>query len=250
MSEKAISPLRRRMIEDMTIRKFAPKTRHDYVQRVKNFAAFLGRSPDTATFEDVRRYQLHLAAGGGVTFRWKDYRVEGHERRSTPWTDRIAAMSGRPALNPLGLRRQNRLGIRWKRQLRIGVIRQLLAMKHQGRSNPERVCQMIPARVRRVRMDQNAQAAVVEHQPRHQRRKYLTRKGDLKHRLVVRADFHVMPATQGDGKTFADPCSQLLGFRSRGRGIVIDVSVKACDLAGRPGAGTLGQVRHLCFPRS
>jgi site-specific recombinase XerD len=64
MTDEAISPLRRRMIEDMTIRKFAPKTQHDYVQRVKNFAAFLGRSPDTASFEDVRRYQLHLAASG------------------------------------------------------------------------------------------------------------------------------------------------------------------------------------------
>lgn len=59
MTDKAISPLRRRMIEDMTIRKLAPKTQHDYVQRVKNFAVFLGRSPDTASFEDVRRYQLH-----------------------------------------------------------------------------------------------------------------------------------------------------------------------------------------------
>jgi site-specific recombinase XerD len=64
MTDKAISPLRQRMIEDMTIRKFAPKTQHDYVQRVKNFAAFLGRSPNTADFEDVRRYQLHLAASG------------------------------------------------------------------------------------------------------------------------------------------------------------------------------------------
>ena len=64
MTDEAMSPLRRRMIEDMTIRKFAPKTQHDYVQRVKNFAAFLGRSPDTASFEDVRRYQLHLAASG------------------------------------------------------------------------------------------------------------------------------------------------------------------------------------------
>jgi hypothetical protein len=52
------------MIEDMTIRKFAPKTQHDYVHRVKHFAAFLRRSPDTASFEDVRRYQLHLAASG------------------------------------------------------------------------------------------------------------------------------------------------------------------------------------------
>jgi site-specific recombinase XerD len=64
MTDEAISPLRRRMIEDMTIRKLAPKTQRDYVQRVKNFAAFLGRSPDTASFEDVRRYQLHLAASG------------------------------------------------------------------------------------------------------------------------------------------------------------------------------------------
>lgn len=64
MTDEAMSPLRRRMIEDMTIRKFAPKTQHDYVQRVKNFAAFLGRSPDTASFEDVRRYQLYLAARG------------------------------------------------------------------------------------------------------------------------------------------------------------------------------------------
>src|SRR4249919_4273949 len=64
MTDKAISPLRQRMIEDMTIRKLTPKTQHDYVQRVKNFAAFLGRSPDTASFEDVRRYQLHLTTSG------------------------------------------------------------------------------------------------------------------------------------------------------------------------------------------
>jgi integrase/recombinase XerD len=64
MTDEAMSPLRRRMIEDMTIRKLAPKTQHDYVQRVKNFVVFLGRSPDTASFEDVRRYQLHLVASG------------------------------------------------------------------------------------------------------------------------------------------------------------------------------------------
>jgi site-specific recombinase XerD len=64
MTDQAMSPLRRRMIEDMTIRKFAPKTQHDYLQRVKNFAAYLGRSPDTASSEDVRHYQLHLTASG------------------------------------------------------------------------------------------------------------------------------------------------------------------------------------------
>jgi integrase/recombinase XerD len=64
MTDQAMSPLRRRMIEDMTIRKFAPKTQHDYLQRVKNFAAYLGRSPDMASSEDVRCYQLHLTASG------------------------------------------------------------------------------------------------------------------------------------------------------------------------------------------
>jgi hypothetical protein len=48
MTEQAISPLRRRMIEDMAIRKFAQKTQHDYAQRVKDFANYLKRSPDTA----------------------------------------------------------------------------------------------------------------------------------------------------------------------------------------------------------
>jgi integrase len=67
MTEQAISPLRRRMIEDMSIRKFAAKTQHDYVQRVKDLATFLGRSPNTAEAEDVRRFRLHLTAGGAGT---------------------------------------------------------------------------------------------------------------------------------------------------------------------------------------
>ena len=64
MTDEVMSPLRRRMIEDMTIRKLAPKTQHDYLQKVKKFAAYLGRSPDAANPEDVRRYQLHLSASG------------------------------------------------------------------------------------------------------------------------------------------------------------------------------------------
>ena len=64
MTEAPVSPLRRRMIEDMTIRKFAPRTQEGYIRAVKNFSAFLGASPDTASFEDLRRYQLHLASSG------------------------------------------------------------------------------------------------------------------------------------------------------------------------------------------
>jgi len=62
MIDQAIGRLRRRMIEDMAIRKLAPKTQHDYVQRVKDFAAFLGHSPDTAKSEEVRGFRLHLAS--------------------------------------------------------------------------------------------------------------------------------------------------------------------------------------------
>src|SRR3989475_9146610 len=67
MADQAISPLRRRMIEDMTIRKLAPKTQQGYIRTVKGFAAFLGRSPDTASVEDVRRFQLRLAESGAHT---------------------------------------------------------------------------------------------------------------------------------------------------------------------------------------
>ena len=64
MTNAPVSPLRRRMIEDMTIRKFAPRTQEGYIRAVKNFSAFLGASPDKASFEDVRRYRLHLASSG------------------------------------------------------------------------------------------------------------------------------------------------------------------------------------------
>ena len=73
MTDEAMSPLRRRMIEDMTIRKLAPKTQQGYIRTIKNLAVFLGRSPDTASFEDIRRFQLHVAASGvGTAIRQSD----------------------------------------------------------------------------------------------------------------------------------------------------------------------------------
>jgi integrase/recombinase XerD len=62
-SAEAISPLRRRMIEDMSVRKFGAKTRHDYIRYVESLVKFLGRSPDTATGEDLRRYHPCWLAG-------------------------------------------------------------------------------------------------------------------------------------------------------------------------------------------
>jgi integrase/recombinase XerD len=60
MIDKTISPLRQRMIEDMTVRHFKEKVQKDYIRHVKNFTVFLGRSPDTATSEDLRLFQLHM----------------------------------------------------------------------------------------------------------------------------------------------------------------------------------------------
>jgi site-specific recombinase XerD len=67
MTNEAISPLRRRMIEDMTIRRLSPNSQQGYIRTIKNLAAFIGRSPDKASFEDVRRFQLHVARSGVAT---------------------------------------------------------------------------------------------------------------------------------------------------------------------------------------
>jgi len=64
MTEQAISPLRRRLIEDMAIRRLHPKTQQQYIRYVKKFADFVGRSAEKATPEDVRRYQVWLASIG------------------------------------------------------------------------------------------------------------------------------------------------------------------------------------------
>ena len=64
MSIDVVSPLRQRMIEDMTARKLSAGTQRLHISSCKRFAAFLQRSPDTATVEDVRRFQLHLAETG------------------------------------------------------------------------------------------------------------------------------------------------------------------------------------------
>ena len=64
MTNEVISLLRQRMIEDMTIRRLSPKTQIGYIRHVKNFAAFLGRSPNTASADDLRRFQLHQRQNG------------------------------------------------------------------------------------------------------------------------------------------------------------------------------------------
>ena len=59
-----VSPLRQRMIEDMTARGLGQQTQRGHVRACKRFAAYLKRSPETATAEDVRLFQLHLMESG------------------------------------------------------------------------------------------------------------------------------------------------------------------------------------------
>ena len=62
--ERPVSALRQRMLEDMAMRGLRSDTQHDYVRMVRSLAAFLGQPPDTATAEDIRRFQVHQRESG------------------------------------------------------------------------------------------------------------------------------------------------------------------------------------------
>lgn len=66
-NSSTISPLRQRMIDDMTMRRLSPKTQSSYLRHIIELNKFLGHSPDKATAEDLRRYQLNLVKKGIAT---------------------------------------------------------------------------------------------------------------------------------------------------------------------------------------
>ncbi|MER8664516.1 site-specific integrase [Mesorhizobium sp. M1148] len=72
-TDAPISPLRQRMQHDMLMRGLGSHTQQDYVRHLRRFAVFLGRSPDTATAADIRRFQLHQheSGGGPATINWR-----------------------------------------------------------------------------------------------------------------------------------------------------------------------------------
>ena len=64
ISAATVSPLRQRLIADMTMRRFSADTQRNYLRDVVRLASFLGRSPDTASTEDLRRFQIALQEAG------------------------------------------------------------------------------------------------------------------------------------------------------------------------------------------
>jgi len=90
------SPLRRRMIEDMTVRNLSPATQRSYVNAVSKFSRFFGRSPDELSLEDVRTFQIHLASKGvacdltpcfSSTACWNPDRQEGTSMKRSRFTE-------------------------------------------------------------------------------------------------------------------------------------------------------------------
>ncbi len=59
-----ISPLRQRLIDDMNMRRFSRETQRNYLRDIGRLATFLGRSPDTATTDDLRRFQIEQQEDG------------------------------------------------------------------------------------------------------------------------------------------------------------------------------------------
>ena len=107
MTNECISPLRQRMIEDMSLRHFGEKTQKDYIRAVKNLTIFLGRSPDTATAEDLRLFQLHLTENRvrppSINFTVTALRFFFTERRATSADVIAVAVTRHAEVNRYGL---------------------------------------------------------------------------------------------------------------------------------------------------
>jgi hypothetical protein len=139
MNGETISPLRRRMIEDMKVRKFVAKTQTDYIRHVKGFTIFRGRSPDTATAEDLRRYQLHLTENG-VRAPSVNSAVSALRFFFSITLDRLAA-GDRPALEVADIFRD--FGAAWRRanagHVSLGQLKVMDGLCH-GNSTDARSC--------------------------------------------------------------------------------------------------------------
>src|SRR3954467_2465560 len=87
--QPSVSPLRQRMLEDMAMRGLREETQRDYVRSVRSFAAFLRRSPDTATIEAVRRFQVDrgLEAPRNTLFQNAALTIGTHSRCARSRTD-------------------------------------------------------------------------------------------------------------------------------------------------------------------
>jgi hypothetical protein len=101
MSEKPISPLRQRLRGDMNMRRFVPDTQREHICAAKKLASFLGRSPDSATPEELRALQLHLTETGLQPHRQTDlvgrFGAKHGSRHDATFKLNLVERSGSPA---------------------------------------------------------------------------------------------------------------------------------------------------------
>ena len=103
------------------------------------------------------------------------------------------------------LRRNMRRRIWLRRSFRLAFEWKLLVVDRKARSDPEGIDDVVPTRIGSVGMNEDAQATMVEHEPRHQCGEDVIGKGDLEHGPVTRTDPCIMPAAELYRKAFADP---------------------------------------------
>ena len=89
---RAGTPLRQRMLEDMRMRKFEPKTQAGYLRAVRKLTKFLGRSPDTASAEDLRSFQMHLVDEGASPITGTDVRAAPRLQLRVPTRGELVAV--------------------------------------------------------------------------------------------------------------------------------------------------------------
>ena len=80
MTKTTTSPLRQRMLDDMALRKLSEQTQRAYIRAVERFTRFFGQSPELASPEDLRRFQMHLVAAGCL----QDHHQRHHHRTQVP----------------------------------------------------------------------------------------------------------------------------------------------------------------------
>src|SRR5260370_17521399 len=105
-SHRPVSALRQRMIEDMSVRGFTEKTRGDYVRNVRAFAAFIRRSPDTATVEDLRRFRAPARTAARVVEGGTPSGLAVSRAEPSQPTHAAAAQPGLPCPGPNAPHRQ------------------------------------------------------------------------------------------------------------------------------------------------
>jgi integrase/recombinase XerD len=179
MSEKPISPLRARMIEDMSVRKFSEKTQNDYIRHVKTFSTFLGRSPATAIPEDLRRYQVHQTApvskrvpSTARSLRWFFFRVAlnrpdmGHHLTRVPMPEKLRVVLSKEEVAQLleaapGVKYKAAFSVAYGAGLRVSEVanlkvsdidsKRMLLRVEQGKGKRDRYALLSPRLLARLR---------------------------------------------------------------------------------------------------